>query len=66
MVLVGGIAVLLLIAIAMVLVFAHVTRPERVTLGLQTKWGTLGLEVVRPAPEAQSPTTAKSMPSQPF
>jgi hypothetical protein len=48
MILVSAVIGTLLVAIAMVLISAHLTKPERVALGLRTKWGLLGLEVVRP------------------
>ena len=37
-----------LVALVIVLVAVHRTRPERFTLGVRTKWGTVGVEVERP------------------
>lgn len=37
-----------LVALVVVLVAVHRTKPERFALGIRTKWGIVGLEVERP------------------
>lgn len=37
-----------LTALVVVLVAVHRTKPERFSLGIQTKWGHVGLQVERP------------------
>ena len=37
-----------LIVLVVVLFAVHRTRPERLALGVRTKWGVIGLEVERP------------------
>ena len=37
-----------LVALVVVLVAVHVTKPERFSLGIHTKWGVIGVSVERP------------------
>ena len=37
-----------LVALVVVLVAVHRTRPERFSIGIHTKWGVVGVEVERP------------------
>ncbi|HVF05695.1 MAG TPA: hypothetical protein VNA20_12715 [Frankiaceae bacterium] len=37
-----------LVALVVVLVAIHVTKPERFSLGVHTKWGVIGLHVEKP------------------
>ena len=43
-----------LVALVIVLVAVHTTRPERFSLGFRTKWGIFVLEIERPFHDGRS------------
>ena len=43
-----------LVALVVVLVAVHITRPARFSLGFRTKWGIFGLEIERPFYDGRS------------